>query len=252
MKQKPMIFGILLLIFSMLTLGCISPPSSQNITITNLSYKIETGSNPVLGNADASITIVEFTDYQCPYCKKYAVETFPLIEENYVKTSKLKYYLRDFPLTQIHYNSNSTALAARCAGEQGKYWEMHSLLFEKQSEWSGISANQLNSKFVEYASFLGINDAPFSSCLASGKAAPSVSNDVAAAQIYGISGTPSSIVLFPKTANETKLLAVLSAYPEYSSRGMLSLSRDSEGNYAFFIKGAFPYGIFQKVLESAQ
>lgn len=229
--------------------GCITPPT-QNATVTNVSFAVETGSNTVLGDPSAPITIVEFTDYQCPYCQRHAVDTFPQIETNYVKTGKVKYYLRDFPLVSIHGDAMGAAMAARCAGEQGKYWEMHSLLFSKQQEWESLSGTGLAAKFTEYAASLGINDQPFSACYSASKFQQQIAADMDAGKLYGISGTPSSIIVFPKTANGTRLLSVLSAYPQYVSQDLLELSQDSQGNYLFFVKGAFPYSIFQQVLNS--
>ncbi len=248
MKKLLIFGGILLVILSLLFMGCITPPSG-NSTITNITFRIGAGSNPILGNPGARITIVEFTDYQCPFCARHATQVFPEIESSYVKTGKVKYYLRDFPLP-IHSNSNSAAIAARCAGEQGKYWEMHTLLFQNQDEWKGLSGSQPDSRFAEYASSLGLNDAQFSACYSSGKFSSQISADKSDASMYGISGTPSSLIILPKTANETKLLAILSSNPSYVQQGYLSLSRDPDGNYVFFIKGAFPYEIFQKALDS--
>lgn len=250
MKKLALFATAFVFLFLLSMNGCLGPKEA-NTTISNLSFKIGAGSNQMLGNADAPITIVEFTDYQCPFCKKHAVETVPKIEEDYVKTGKVKYYLRDFPLVQIHKTATSAAIAARCAGEQGKYWEMHSLLFEKQADWAGLLGIQLSSKFAEYAAMSGVNDELFSVCYSSGKYDSEVSDDTSAGKLYGIVGTPTSLIILPKSTDEAKLVSILSAYPDYSGRGLISLSRDPEGNYVFFIKGAFPYTIFQQVLDSA-
>ncbi len=227
--------------------GCTNNPPMKNAIITNISFKIESGTNPVLGNKSAPITIIEFTDYQCPYCKKHAIETFPQIETNYIKIGKVKYYLRDFPL-EMHTNAKNAALASKCV-EQNKYWEMHTLLFTKQKEWAIYSETQLASKFTEYASDLGIDKRTFSSCYSDNKFKQQIFSDIDAGQLYGITGVPSTIILFPKSANETKFLEFFSIYSEYVNKGYLSISRDSEGNYAFFVKGAFPYKIFKQILD---
>lgn len=248
MEKKMVVFAAAIALV-VLFAGCILPGTNGgNMTVANLTYTIDSGSNPMLGNPNASIYIVEFTDYQCPYCGEHARNTFPLIEQDYVNTGKARYYLRDFPLSSIHQNADSAAIAARCAGAQGKYWEMHSLLFAKQGEWSMLSGDALKYKFEEYATNVSMDPAAFSSCYDRGFASQ-MSQDVQAGQAYGVSGTPSSLIVLPKTANETKLLAVLSANPRYAGNG-LSLARDSQGNYVFFIKGAFNYGIFQSVLDS--
>ncbi|MBU0585914.1 DsbA family protein, partial [Candidatus Micrarchaeota archaeon] len=168
----------------------------------------------------------------------------------YVKTGKIAYYLRDLPLSSIHPNAQSTAAAARCAAEQGKYWEMHDTLFSKQDEWSSLSGDALTQKLMQYAADEGMNTQEFLSCYENSDFSAQISEDIADAQRYGIKGTPSSIIVLPKTANETKLIRILSANPEYTSKGILALAKDTEGNYVFFVKGAFPYSIFTSILES--
>src|SRR3989338_6612792 len=86
--------------------------------------------DPVKGSADAKITIVEFSDFQCPFCARFYTETLPMIEKNYIDTGKVKLVYRDFPLS-FHQNAQKAAEAAECAGEQVKYYEMHNMLFEK-------------------------------------------------------------------------------------------------------------------------
>jgi len=98
--------------------------------------------DPTKGNVNAAITIVEFTDYQCPYCARYAIETLPQIQKEYIDTGKIKYVLKDIPLTSLgHANAEKAAEAALCSGEQGKYWEMHEKLFSSQQEWSELGTN---------------------------------------------------------------------------------------------------------------
>ncbi|MDD5337727.1 MAG: thioredoxin domain-containing protein, partial [Candidatus ainarchaeum sp.] len=94
-KRYLALFALLFALVFFSTSGCIIPPANGTIEITNLSMRIATGSNPVLGNANASIYIVEFTDFQCPYCQRHATQTFPQIKSNYIDTVKARYYLRD-------------------------------------------------------------------------------------------------------------------------------------------------------------
>jgi len=103
------------------------------VQIANVSQnQIKTGSNPVQGATSAPVTIVIFSDYQCPYCQR-AEATVKQILQQY--SGKVNVYFRDYPLP-LHTFAEKAAEASRCAGEQGKYWEYHDLLFEKQSEWS--------------------------------------------------------------------------------------------------------------------
>lgn len=142
------------------------------------------------GQDNASVTIVEFTDYQCPYCVRYVSDTLSKIEKDYVDTGKVKYLVRDFPLP-FHSNAVSAAQAVRCAADQGKYWEMHDKLFTAQNEWiSGDPAE----KFASYAAGLGMNKSTFSQCLTSEKYKDAVEADLKAGQELGVSGTPSFFI----------------------------------------------------------
>jgi protein-disulfide isomerase len=94
---------------------------------------ITNGDLPVLGNTNAPVTLIEFSDYQCPFCERFFNGAEAQIKKEYVDTGKVKVYFRDFPLTQIHPGAQKAAEAARCASDQGKYWEYHDLIFNNQS-----------------------------------------------------------------------------------------------------------------------
>src|ERR1044072_8686255 len=81
--------------------------------------------DPVKGDRKARLVLIEFSDYQCPFCARFVRETLPEIEKDYIKTGKLKYVFRDFPITSAHKDAFKAALAAGCALDQGKFWEMH-------------------------------------------------------------------------------------------------------------------------------
>lgn len=91
------------------------------------------GSLSLLGQESAKVTIVEFSDYQCPFCSRFYSQTLSELKREYINTGKVKLYYRDYPLTQIHIGAQKAAEAARCASNQGKYWEYHNLLFENQN-----------------------------------------------------------------------------------------------------------------------
>lgn len=142
------------------------------------------------GAENAPVTMVEFTDYQCPFCARHFENSQPQIDKEYIDNGKLRYLIRDLPLP-IHPNAPAAAMAARCAGDQGKYWEMHDKLFEKQSEWSSGDAMEL---FSRYAQDLGLNSGNFSACVSSEKYKSAVDSDVALAQRVGASGTPAFLI----------------------------------------------------------
>ena len=95
--------------------------------------EVGVGNLPVLGNQNAQVTLVEFSDYQCPFCARHFTQTESQLKKEYIDTGKVKFYYRDFPLPQIHPGAQKSAEAARCAGDQNKYWEYHDLVFENQA-----------------------------------------------------------------------------------------------------------------------
>jgi len=150
--------------------------------------------DPFKGNADAPVTIVEFSDFQCPFCKRFVDQTLADLEEEYINTGKVKFVFRDFPLSSIHANARDTHIAAECANEQGKFWEYHDTLFENVDKWKVLSPNDLNSQLNEYATTLGLQSSSFESCLSSQEIAAEVDSDFLQAGIYGATGTPTFFI----------------------------------------------------------
>lgn len=149
---------------------------------------------PFLGAKDAPVTLVEFTDYQCPFCKRAFDNNFSQLKEEYLDTGKVRYVTRDFPLA-FHQNAKPASLAANCvydqAGDSG-YYEYHDLLFNKQSDWESVS--EPKEKFVEYANQVGVDEAEFSSCYDKEKFSDEVDEDLADGQTLGVGGTPSFFI----------------------------------------------------------
>ncbi len=145
--------------------------------------------DPKLGSDDAPIVMVEFSDFQCPFCKRYYEDSYKQLKSEYVDTGKVQLVFRDFPLT-IHENAKSAAIAAECAQEQGKWETMHDMLFEKQVEWENVGA----SKFKEYAQTLGLDTEQFNSCLDSAKYGQEVGADFNAGIAAGVQGTPTFFI----------------------------------------------------------
>jgi protein-disulfide isomerase len=143
------------------------------------------------GNKDALVTVVEFTDYQCPFCARHFTETNGLIQQEYVETGKVRYIMRDLPLP-FHPNAQAAAEAARCAGDGGKYWEMQTELFENQSEWSEVT--NTTEVFEGYAAKVGLSGGSFGECMSSGKYSQAVSDDLTLANQVGANGTPTFFI----------------------------------------------------------
>jgi len=150
--------------------------------------------DPMRGNPDASITIIEFSDFQCPFCAKFHKETLPLLEKNYISTGKVNFVYRDFPITSIHPNAVPAALASECADDQGKFWEIHDMIFENQRIWQGLQPSQSTNLFKEYAVEIGLNVDEFNSCVDSGKYLNEIQNDLNDGRVYGVTGTPGFFV----------------------------------------------------------
>lgn len=147
--------------------------------------------DPVIGDAKASVTIVEFSDFQCPYCARFFRDAFSSIEENYIKTGKVKLVYRDFPL-DFHPQAAPAALAAECADDQGKFKEMHDELFVTQQEWAGKP--EAVTMFKGYAKKLGLKSGEFDSCLDSKKYDLEIRKDLIDGAAVGVSGTPGFFV----------------------------------------------------------
>lgn len=139
-----------------------------------------------LGNANAPVKIVEFSDYQCPFCARFYSNTLPDLKKNFIDTGKVKFVYRDYPLG-FHEDAQKAAEATECAEDQGKFWEMHDKIFDNQR---AIDVNSLKT----YASELGLDTDQFNSCLDSGKYASEVQKDLSDGQAAGVSGTPTFFI----------------------------------------------------------
>jgi len=158
------------------------------------TFQVSLDDDPFKGNPDAPVTIVEFSDFQCPFCSRFFDQTLPALEENYIDTGKVKLVYKDFPLDNLHPNARPAHIAAECADEQGKFWEYHDILFENQAGWNRLSSTDLSSQLNEYAATLGLNSASFDSCLSSEDIADEVNQDYLEAESYGATGTPTFFI----------------------------------------------------------
>ena len=146
--------------------------------------------DPVLGSVDAPVTIIEFSDFQCPFCARFYSETLPLIKDNFIDTGLVKMVYRDFPLQSIHPNAIPAAVASECADDQGAYWEYHDMLFENVSVWGPMEISGAVEQFKAYAVDLGLDAGTFSECIDTGKYVTEVTGDYTDGVAYGVTGTP--------------------------------------------------------------
>jgi protein-disulfide isomerase len=161
--------------------GQVAAPTQQPFR----RYDVPTGDNPSLGPADAAITIIEFSDYQCPYCRKWEQEAWPKIQAAY--PGKIRLVYRDFPLYSIHPESEAAAIAADCAGDQQKYWEFHDLLFSDQLPLGQDS-------YIKYATQVKLNVDQFTECITAQKFKENVSSNYSYASNLGVNSTPTFFV----------------------------------------------------------
>ncbi len=155
---------------------------------------VSRGHLPILGDENAKVTVVEFSDFQCPFCKALFDESLPQIKKDYVETGKVKFAYRHYPISSIHPNAQKAAEASECANEQKKFWDYHDQLFINQADWESLDTTAALAKFTEFAGSLGLDTAKFGQCLSSGKFEGAVSKDLSDGTAAGVSGTPATFI----------------------------------------------------------
>ena len=177
-------------------------PQQAGEQITKAKISIEGAYS--MGSKDAPLTMVEFTDFQCPYCQRFHVNTFAELKKDYIDTGKLRFISRDMPL-DFHPNAMQAAEAGRCAGEQGQFWSMRDRM---NSNPDKLDINNL----VTWAQELKLNVASFRSCVENQKYKNAIQSDLTLAQKIGANGTP-SFVLGKSTADGVDGELVVGAMP---------------------------------------
>ena len=173
------------------------------------------GDEPFKGSPDAPITIVEYSDYQCPFCLRHFQQTMPQFQ-SYIDAGQVRYLFKDFPLHTIHPQAQKAHEAARCAGELGgneTYWQMHDLLFARQEEWASVAVPQHVAVFKQLADEANLPTADFAECLDSGRYEEAVNEELNEGIELGVRGTPAFFI---------------------------------NGN---FVNGAQPFSVFQQAIE---
>jgi protein-disulfide isomerase len=134
----------------------------------------------VMGNANAKVTLIEYSDYQCPFCSRHSKQTMPEIIKNYVNEGKVKFLMRE------------------CAGDQGKYWEMHDILFSNQRKMS-------DDDLSGYAAEIGLDAGKYSNCLEQKDYAERLKSDIEEGKAMGVSGTPSFVLGLTDSSDPNKV-----------------------------------------------
>lgn len=163
---------------------------------------------PSRGRADARVTMVEFSDFQCPFCGRHFRETMPQIDRDYIQTGKVRYVFRDLPIESLHPQAPKAHEAVHCAREQGKYWELWERFFSNPRD---LSIDQL----VAHAGSVGLDTAAFRQCVESGKHTSTIQRSLEEAARLGATGTP--IIFFgltePGSETLTATTVIRGAYP---------------------------------------
>lgn len=161
-------------------------PSAAPTTVDSAKMEELLEGAYIKGDPDAPVTIIEYSDFECPFCARFYSDTLGQIEANYIATGKVKLAYKHFPLS-FHPNAQKAGEAFECAGEQGKAYDMHDLLFE-----NGVVGGV--ATFKAYAGQLGLDQTQFDTCLDNGKYASKVSAGAQEAQSVGVRGTPGFLV----------------------------------------------------------
>lgn len=159
----------------------------------NTVVDVSVDDDPVMGNKNAKVTIVEFSDYQCPFCRSFWQDSLPQIKKEYIDTGKVKLVYRDYPLS-FHAMAQKSAEAAECADDQGRYWEMHDKMFTEQSKLGQGTVQYTLNDLKKWATQLGLNSPQFNQCLDSDKYKAEVEKDFADGSAAGVTGTPSFFI----------------------------------------------------------
>lgn len=166
------------------------PSNESEVAGVETISLIPDGTDPVLGEPDAPVLMIEFSEFPCPFCERYSLETFPKIKEEYIDTGKIRYVFKDF---LVHGESAAqVGLVAQCAFEQDAFWEMHDLLFERRDDWLQAEEAEKAELFQSYADELELDLEELEVCIEAGS--DDLESDTAEGQGVGIQGTPSFLI----------------------------------------------------------
>lgn len=179
---------------------------------------IDTAGSASRGATEAKVAIVEFSDYECPFCARHAQQTVPDLAREYVDTGKVRYIFKNLPLESIHPNAFKAAVAAECAGEQGQYWPMHDVLFANQRALDAAS-------LVKHGQAAALDAPRFQQCLDSSRHDARIRQDLTEGGRIGANSTPTFFIAVT-TPGDTKVRAIR------------------------LIRGAYPYATFKAAIDA--
>ena len=168
-------------------------PSGDAPVVVKDPSTLFSADDPMVGNSKAKVTIVEFGDFQCPYCRRFWKDTYGQLKKTYIDTGKVRFITRAFPLS-FHPAAKPAALASLCAKEQGKFWEYRDKMFGEQEKQGQNTITFGVPELKTWAAAIGLNAQQFNSCLDTQKYTGKVDADTAAGSAAGVSGTPSFFI----------------------------------------------------------
>jgi len=232
-------------------------------TANSLEYVKETpllvslDDEEILGSGDSVVSFVEFSDFHCPYCGMFYVETVKDVKKNYVEAGKINFVHRDLPLLSIHPDALKYAEASECAGEQGKFWEIVDVFYTSSYDYYSVAADQRGEnpftieKLQEYGEEVELDMDLFNSCLDSGEMLLEIQGDLDDGGSYGITGAPASFIVARKEISKEDLEILNSIAVQ------INTGRDSPLMWVYngkdvttvSISGAMPYSIVSGILD---
>ncbi len=159
-----------------------------------------------MGSDSAPVEVTEYADYQCPGCQQFELLQMPIVREQLIGTGRVRWRYRDFPIDQLHSHARVAAHAAACADEQGRYWDMHRLLYQGQSNWA--ESGKADNYFRDYAKQLGLDLDRYDACMKSGKYAGRIQASKDEGERVGVNSTPTLLIrgrLYPGGLNSDAL-----------------------------------------------
>ena len=172
--------------------GTATEPVALDFETTDVRLLLEKAQGIDLGAADAPVRVIEFADYQCPACGVFATQMKPTIQSQFIDQGQVRFTFFDYPIISAHPHAFLAARAARCAGDQERYWDYHDVLMARQATWAARS-NAVND-FLGYAGDIGLDEDAFEGCLKSDRHAEAVTAGQRLGELMGVSSTPTVIV----------------------------------------------------------
>ena len=164
----------------------------------------------LLGSDSARVEVTEYADYQCPVCRDFELVQFPTVRRQLIDAGLVRWRYRDFPLDGMHRHARLAAHAAACANDQGKYWEMHRVIYERHPEWA--DARDATSKFHEFAVQAGLNPGEYDTCMQSRRYAGRIQASANEGNQLGVNATPTFLIgkrLYPSSMTSDSIQSIV-------------------------------------------